>query len=592
MEKKKTGKTALARSLCTSLIEASQPVLFVDFSEIGNNPNLHRLRSVFEEEFHGDFTLWLQQPFKTLIVDNMKGTPGQMSFIAQLKGYFDRLYLFTSLEIFTSFLQAEARFSEFNVLQIHPLTHAKQEELIRARLSVNSTETGLDDGFVNQVENRVNSIIITSRIVPRYPFYILSIMQTFEGYMPGDISITSYGHCYYVLILDSLINSGVSNKDNELNTCFNFAQHLAFHIHNTSVLSDPQRFDFEAFASIYEEKFHIDRSTISKMQMEGIGILGHEGLFRSKYTYYYFLTQYLSTNDNEKCSHVIQDMCENSYQAQNYMTLLFIIHHTNDTDMIDDILLRTMLSLGEVDIATLNSAETHAYRTLLSAIPDNVLSRQSVEVVRQEERNLRDYIEEMENEDDEVDFNDIEPVNDIFRILKNNKILGQVLRTKYGALERKRVQEIIEVISDSGLRLINLLLQDESSITEYAEFLHERWPEMNVNELENLLRKIHFFWIVINLNEICHAINVPEIKSSINAVVNRRSTPAYDLIGYFCELDRSLVFGEQQRTLLRRLLRRHGAFVGRLLSIRTQQHMNSNRILPQMRQSLRAILGI
>ena len=37
----------------------------------------------------------------------------------------------------------------------------------------------ITDGFVDQVESRVNSIVISNKIVPRYPFYILAIFTEF-----------------------------------------------------------------------------------------------------------------------------------------------------------------------------------------------------------------------------------------------------------------------------------------------------------------------------------------------------------------------------------------------------------------------------
>ena len=66
----------------------------------------------------------------------------------------------------------------------------------------------------------MNSVIISNRIVPRFPFYVLSILQTYEAYMPSNMSITSYGHCYYVLIFASLVRAGISQADDAINPTF------------------------------------------------------------------------------------------------------------------------------------------------------------------------------------------------------------------------------------------------------------------------------------------------------------------------------------------------------------------------------------
>ena len=64
----------------------------------------------------------------------------------------------------------------------------------------------------------------------------------------------------------------------------------------------------------------------------------------------------------------------------------------------------------------------------------------------------------------------------IYSILKNNAIVGQILRNQYGMLERERIQEIVEIVADSGLRLVNVVLKDEAEIEELARFVKEKYP--------------------------------------------------------------------------------------------------------------------
>ena len=119
------------------------------------------------------------------------------------------------------------RLARFRVVEILPLTHAKQEQLIRRRLSLSDRpDTHVTDGRIDQVENQVNAVIISNRIVPRYPFYVLSILQTYEAFMPTNMSITSHGYCYQVLIIAHLLKAGISRSDDEIDSCFNFVERL------------------------------------------------------------------------------------------------------------------------------------------------------------------------------------------------------------------------------------------------------------------------------------------------------------------------------------------------------------------------------
>ena len=48
-------------------------------------------------------------------------------------------------------------------------------------------------------------------------------------------------------------------------------------------------------------------------------------------------------------------------------------------------------------------------------------------------------------------------------------------------------------------------------------------------------------------------INLPEIREAVKTVVNQESTPAYDLVGYFSQLDSGEQLREQDRRTLNRL---------------------------------------
>ena len=48
-------------------------------------------------------------------------------------------------------------------------------------------------------------------------------------------------------------------------------------------------------------------------------------------------------------------------------------------------------------------------------------------------------------------------------------------------------------------------------------------------------------------------INLPEIREAVKTVVNQESTPAYDLVGYFSQLDSGEQLREQDRRTLKDL---------------------------------------
>ena len=589
-----SGKTALIRHLFLSLVEQNEPVILIDCDKLPNKPFEAVIREAYSEQFHGDYEIWRQQTNKTLVVDNLTGDPRRLDFVANATVFFDRVYVGVPRETYVAFFRDETRLASYRPMRLEPLTLAQQEELIRKRLELSDRQIVVTDGYVDQIEDEVNAIIVSDRVFPRYPFYVLSILQAHEAYMPTNLSVTSYGYCYYVLIVANLVRSGISETDDDVGAAFNFAEHLAYERYRHDERELEEDFDFEGFANNYGEKFYIASSMVSRLKQPSYGLINDQGRFRTEYMYYYFLGKYLSRNTSDT-RRIIEDMCEQSHREANYLTLLFTIHHTNDDSILDDILVRTMCSLDHVKPASLSKDETKRFTSIVAALPQNILTEEGVAQVRARERNAQDESGTMADSvvDTRIGQNVDSPVNGIYRILKNNKIMSQVLRNKHGRLEKSKIEEVVTIIADSGLRLINLILEDEDKIAKLAVFLHERNKDWSLDQVKRALEYLSFLWAMHNIEDVVSAINVREIRAAVNAVVELGDTPAHDLIGYFSQLDAAMRLSQRERSKLGELLKKHDdVFVQRVLSIRTQHYMNTHRSPAQIEQSVCSLLKV
>ena len=207
-----------------------------------------------------------------------------------------------------------------------------------------------------------------------------------------------------------------------------------------------------------------------------------------------------------------------------------------------------------------------------------------------ERRGINDDLTEREDRSEEP--LDEYQGNDIYRILKNNEIMGQVLRNKYGSLTKPNIKEAIETVADSGLRLVKLLL-DEKGITDNARYLHKKYPNNEFMEIKKFIQYLAFVWTMGNIEKIVTSVNVPEIRGIVHEVVQQKSTPAYDLIGYFNHLDSGEKLTEGLKEELKTLLKKHNDFfLKRVLSIRTQHYMNTHRSKGSIEQAVCSLLGI
>ena len=327
-----------------------------------------------------------------------------------------------------------------------------------------------------------------------------------------------------------------------------------------------------------------------------MALLPADGSFSAPYVYYFFLGRFLAKESKESkdIKDIVEQMCEQSHVSSNYLTLLFITHHTNDNEIIDDILLRTMCTLEDLNPARLSRDETDSFKEIVDTLPENILSSNSVDEERKKEREGRDTNDGItEAEDDSAESIDENPANDIYRILKNNEIMGQILRNKYGSLEKMKIKEVIEIVADSGLRLVQLGLVDKDWITDEANYLQKKYPDHDIEEIKRFLQFLSFLWTMVNVEKIVSSINVPEIREVVNEVVQEQSTPAYDLIGYFNHLDSIEKLTNGTRRELETLLKKHNDFFfERVLSIRTQHYMNTHRSDAPIEQSICSSLKI
>ena len=587
-----SGKTALCRYVFLTLVDGAKPVLYLNLTTTSPRATDTAFADAYDQQYHGDYSLWSERKDKTLILDNLTSSPHALELLALAAAEFTSVIATTSSQTFYAYFRDDNRLANFRVVEILPLTHPKQEQLIRQRLALSDRpDMTLTDERIDQVENHVNTIIIRNRIVPRYPFYVLSILQTYEAFMPANLSITSHGHCYHVLIVAHLLKAGIASSDDEIGACLNFAEHLAFELHRTDDGGSGIGVDgFDRFVTEYRDNFLLKEATLSRMCHVDYGILVRErGAFRTPYMYFFFLGRFLAKRSDEH-REIIERMLEHSYVTTNCLALIFIVHHSDDGRLIEDVLLRNMCTLDELAPASLDRKEARLFEGVVEAIPTEVTSDRSVEVERERERQQRDADEEREAS---TDGESISVVNDIYKILKNNEILGQVLKNKYGSLERKTIVDIVETIADSGLRLVGLLVSDQEEISRVAALLHKKKPALGLERIKNAIRMLCFLWTMSNIEMVVGALNKPEIRDLVQEVVESKDTPAYDLIGYFLRLDTADELTAEDAKKLKAMRAKYKyPFIERVSSLRTQWHLNTHRVKAAVEQAICAELNV
>jgi len=593
-----SGKTTLLNSLFTNFIAKGKPVLWVNL-ENARGPMNRVFQREYSEQFSGDYNLWMKQSGKIIILDNLDHNHLPFIRFAQDNG-FEKIFASTPSDRYHSYFRDEAKLVDFEEIKINQMKKSQQEELIRKWKALGAQPTGeLSDGVIDNLERTVNSIIIHNRIVPRYPFFILSILQTYEAGMPRDLRITAYGHCYQALIVANLLRVGIDKS--EIDACFNFLSRLAYAIYNSqNERHSIDKNEYQQFNESYKKDYISVKQSVRNRLFNPYGSLEEkdgEIYFSWRYEYYFFLGYYLSDN-YEDSAEIINDMAKNSYLKDNSFSLIFTIHHSNDQTIIDKILEHTRNTFKKTNPARFSIEEVEIFNDLLQEIPKRIISDKSIQEERQ---TLRDQLDDGESDIETITESPYEDINDIYRAFKNLEILSQILKNKYGSMPKGRISEITETIANTGLRMINMFLSfDLKDIAAYLlekldkEEIHNLGEQEQIDVITKTLSALLFMTTMGIFEKIVDSMNKPEIKEILDNMCARKDTPAYDLIHSFYSIDIADEFSGFHQALISKMLTKHrkNKIFRRVLSLRMQHYINTHKIREPRKQSLLSLLGI
>jgi hypothetical protein len=603
-----SGKTTLLKWIFLNYYKNDKYPIFVNGEGVLKTKDFEgHIRKVFEEEYDGDFSEWYKKDDKVIIIDNYHHRISR-NFIDFIRSTFRTVLLALSEEEYLVYFKEETDFADYSVISINQFSLSKQEDLIRkwmtlgepAQNILNGTELELD-----KMISKVDNVITLNRIVPRYPFYILTILQSLEGFMPQDLSITAYGHCYQALITAQIIKKGV--KTEQIDSCINYLRELSLDIHrNKSTMNDYPISRYEQFKSTYKSNFYIPDNVITRLENNEYPIIilkNSRASFSYDYVYYFFLGMaFANLNSIEE----IEKLVENIHLKENALSIVFTIHHAQNQEVLDTIQLHCLCLLDDVKVATLSTQETRFMNELVNKLPHDIVSKESVEENRRKENDKKDQIIARSENDEAVDDgNEVSiKINKGLRIIE---VFGQILKNRAGSFEKPKVIELIEHTTELGLRLLNLFLQSYqtqdfkiflSKMLEQAEeenlTLHKN-PMSQEKKIEFIERTVQLFGYIVTvgmLNRICYALNSEKLTQPLNDLVSKKSTPAFSMINYLVQTSQNGVDFEHFSGLYKDFDQTKNHWAKRTLSYYVQSYLNVHKVNFKTRQKIYQVLGI
>ncbi|WP_288363814.1 metallophosphoesterase [uncultured Spongiibacter sp.] len=356
----KAGKTALLKRLVLDFYSKGFMPLYLSAKDIKKTSN-HDLEKLIDRNVKSQFgepavADWrrLERAYKVVLIDDLEKCPVKDVYrhkiVDFLNSYFDRVIITTDLVLNIHELvdiKAAHVFDGYVQYDIRPFGYRLRGDLINKWYRIGNKEGLSSEEFIAQTDRaeKIINTVVGKNLVPRVPFYLLTILQSTEASLTSELQNSELGHYYQFLITQSLKRSGI--KNDELEEIYNFCSRMAW-VLDSSQSEELDEAAARGFSGIYSKQYvSVNFEERFKNLCEARILQNRDGYysFLYPYQYYYFLGKYLADNlssddikESEEAKQVVIKYCSHLYVRGNANTILFVIHHSKDRFIIDNVL--------------------------------------------------------------------------------------------------------------------------------------------------------------------------------------------------------------------------------------------------------------
>lgn len=453
-------------------------------------------------------------------------------------------------DIFSLNIKDEESISSFAYFRINELKPSLRYELIKKWAYLKDPgrkeiELYREIDQKHEIIEQTLGKIFGRGVMPAYPFFILTAIKTYETFaIPLDKEITSLGYCYQALIYFYLIKQGV--KNDEIDIYLNFLTELAYHFY-TEGKGELSIQDINNFVKYYKNKFvfPIKQEVVLRRLNPIISLDSFSNYsFSYPYIYYFFISKYFADNiKKDEIWKEIENIMQNLHVDENAYIAIFLVHHTKDIKILDELELNAMVLYDKYKPALLTKDDVKFFDEQIDIIVKASLppSNATPEKTRHDILESQDKEEEKEIKMDEP----LELEKDLRRAIRTAEVIGAILKNRGGSLKKTKAEELFEEAMNIHLRILSSffeIIKDgnaQKMIVEIIskalkEIISEKRKILSKNELDKIARRIfwnlNFFFVYGVINKIAHSLGSDKLVEVIEKVHNKLNTPASFLV--------------------------------------------------------------
>ncbi|MFC0350402.1 metallophosphoesterase [Undibacterium danionis] len=498
----------------------------------------------------------LESTSKILLVDDLDRDGAHPNEIAKALDFISRNFEFAIITVgerfevteLSSTKAAEATVA-FNVFRLLGFGFKLRGELIKKWFAIGSEYSPIDlQNHLHDAETIINSVI-GKGLVPTTAFNIQVLLQSLEVGAKGTLANAGMAQYYEFLIRKSLIRARL--KGHDFDEIFSYLAHLAwfFYEKKTSTLDENSLRGFNSYFSneIQTTEFVERMEFLIKCRV--LYRTGDAYSFRYPYIKYFFVAKHIANNleDNPVMQDLVKNACQHLYLKENANIVLFLTHHAPNKWIIlevSKVLKQLLSSIQPFDI----KRDTSVLNSWVSKAANLIVDTSNIENNRSEQRALEDRssaLPEVEHKNQVESLGNLDFISQLNLLFKTCEILGQILKNKYGSLDKALKQELMKELFDGPLRGINFFLSylnesPEALIEAIGRNFMEKKPGLKEEEAKRIAQNLIFLTLSSFADGVLsrqgEIIGSPKLKEAIDTVANEESKPTNKLIAIAAQL--------------------------------------------------------
>jgi len=357
---------------------------------------------------------------------------------------------------------------------IMPLTAYQRSSMARRWLSLGRPDDLSDSDFIFQLDATEKYLdeLNRSRLMPAYPLYVLSALQTIQAIRQSEPDFGAQGVLFDLLIGDKLTAMSADAPELDINRQF-----LAFVAHD--IFAREAKGLTENRIKELKEAFLIRFAVPVKLEPLLAMLVQHKVLrrsdgflsFRHRYMYYYFVAEHFASALAKRATQEatltqLKSMAEYLAYEEYAQVLMFVIYKTRSEDLIDELITASSKIFAGADPSDLDSDVRFANRLDISRDdlalpPGSVVENRAARRIEMGDSSAdSEPIVDSEIRKRIAYSNDLDWGAKLQYAFKTTQMLGRVLRNFPGTLDAQQKKSLALHAYGASLRMLRDILKE------------------------------------------------------------------------------------------------------------------------------------